>query len=104
MTNKDLQKAFDRLNERFFDNRLPYVTVKFGNIKDDGLFTHDEIIISKDLNKHADFAMITLIHEMVHADIIHDGYIGHEHDGGHHTRFYAQIDKLYKAGIYEGLL
>jgi hypothetical protein len=104
MNNKDLQKIFKLMNKRFFAERIPDMTVKFGDIEDDGICTPDEIIINKDLKGHSDYAIITLLHEMVHADVNNDGYIGYENDGGHHTRFYAGIDRLYKAGAYEGLL
>lgn len=110
ITNKDLRASFKIFNNRFFDGRinLPITNVRFADNEDcedsDGLFTGDEILVHQDLKKHPDFAMITLLHEMVHADLRQDGYVGYQHDGGHHTRFYGGLDRLYKAGAFEGLL
>jgi len=108
MTNKILQKSFNILNKRFFQGRLNGAIVKFGDCgedgKADGEHTSGEITISSDFKRHPDMALLTLLHEMVHADLDREGYIGYVSDGGHHTRFYAGIDRLYKAGAYEGLL
>lgn len=108
MTNKELQKIFKRLNDRFFAGRIRDMGVRFANDDDcqecDGLCTSDDIFIHDTLRRHPDLACLVLLHEMIHADLYQDGYIGHESDGGHHTRFYAGIDRLYKAGAFEGLL
>ena len=110
INNNDLRKAFKLFNVRFFEGRinLDPSSVRFASSDDcdncDGLHLGDAIYINEDFKKHGDCAMITLLHEMVHADIIQNGYLGYEQDGGHHTLFYAGIDRLYRAGAFEGLL
>jgi len=110
MTNKELQAAFKRLNKRFFDNRiqLPSTAVQFGDIEDcdgaDGIELGDEIFIHNDFKRHPDMAILVLMHEMVHADLRQDGYIGYENDAGHGVRFKGGIDRLYRAGAFDDLL
>lgn len=108
MTNKSLRSAFDVLNKRFFENRIcEDIIVRFGDNEDcegcDGLHTGAEIVIHEDFKKHGDVALLVLLHEMEHADLHQDGYIGYKNES-HHIRFHAGIDRLYKAGAYEGLL
>lgn len=103
MTNKDLQELFDYFNERFFEDRVR-VKVRFGKIKEDGLCDTEHITISDTLKRHPDLIAIVLLHEMTHGYLNETGYVGHEQDGGHSTLFHAEIDRLYRAGAYEGLL
>jgi hypothetical protein len=110
INNKDLSKSYKVFNHLFFDGRIRVLpeNVRFASNEDcdkcDGIYDGEEILINEDLKRSGDYAMITLLHEMVHADIRQNGYIGYEHDGGHHVLFYAGIDRLYRAGAYEGLL
>lgn len=106
MTNKELQRLFEEYNERFFDGRLSGVIVKFEKLrKYDGLYRfRGEIAVHKSLRSHPELAKIVLLHEMVHADLMKGGYIGHTEDTGHGTHFHVGIDRLYKVGAYEGLL
>jgi|HubBroStandDraft_2_1064218.scaffolds.fasta_scaffold123826_2 hypothetical protein len=107
--NQRLRKAFDFLNDRFFNSRIPGNTiVKFARIPDDGQCHMDDgsavILIDRSLQKHPDLATVVLIHEMIHADLRHAGYIGYSAEHCHDIMFYAAQHKLYLAGIYEGLL
>ena len=105
MNNKQLKKIFNKFNERFFAGRIPNLVVKFSDIKLDGLYRYTgQILINRGLTKHPALVMIILLHEMAHANLKELGYIGHEEDGGHHTIFFAELDRLYKVGAYEGLL
>ena len=107
--NQQLRKAFNYINDRFFDGAIPASTVvKFADIKDDGTHTKQKgistILIQSRLKKHPDLATICLIHEMIHADLKHSGYMGYSADLSHNLIFYARLHQLYMAGIYEGLL
>lgn len=109
LTNKQLKTAFLNLNDRFFDGKISELTiVKFGDIKEDGLFQSDTqfgcIQINKRLKAHPDFVTLVLLHEMVHAYLAAIGHLGYEMDKGHGSRFHVEIDRLYQKGAYEGLL
>jgi Zn-dependent peptidase ImmA (M78 family) len=115
-SNKRLREIFEILNERFFENKIPMrLTVRFATDKEveksdgthrdgRGMYRPGEIFIHRNLRTHPDLATIVLIHEMAHAVLHEEGYIGYKQDGGHSIRFHAEIDRLYKAGIFEGLL
>lgn len=116
MTNKkEIRNIFDTLNSRFFGNRLSSKwDVRFVHnlkstyrkkwIRIDGLCRYEtmEIFIDKSLAKHADAAVITLIHEMAHADLME--YVGYDSDEKHGMRFQAKIVELFNLGAYDGLL
>lgn len=109
LTNKQLKTAFLNLNDRFFDGKISELTiVRFGNIKQQGLFQTGTrfgcIQINKRLKVHPDFATLVLLHEMVHAHLDSIGHLGYAMDRGHGSRFHVEIDKLYQKGAYEGLL
>lgn len=104
LTNKKLKYGFDHLNERFFNNEIPDMVVRFGKIKQDGICYPKEIIIADSLRYHPDLATIVLLHEMVHAHLHAQGYVGYEHDEGHGSKFHVAVDQLYNIGAYEGLL
>lgn len=110
MTDKELQTVYRRLNKRFFDNRIQLRAkyISFGDAEDcdgaDGIELGDEIFIHESLRVHPDLAILVLLHEMVHADLRQDGYVGYEHDAGHGVRFKGGIDRLYRAGAYDDLL
>lgn len=116
---KWLKKSFIRLNCNFFDNRLPgSMTVKFESkigrydedkkewIIPDGYFDWraDTIIVDQSLQYSPDSVMITLLHEMAHADLRFRGYTGYDEDGGHGMIFKGEIVRLINAGAYDGLL
>jgi hypothetical protein len=114
-----LKKDFMHLNAQFFDNRLPgSMTVRFkdkiGHYNEhskqwdipDGYFSwkEDTIYVDRSLEYSPDSCTITLLHEMVHADLRFRGYIGYDIDGGHGMIFKAEIMRLINAGAYDGLL
>lgn len=112
-SNKDLKAAFVGLNKKFFNGIMcnDSTVVRFENEEgeiegDDGvtMYAPPEIVIHQRLKKHPTLSLIVLIHEMAHLAMFVDGYIGYVDDGGHHIRFHAELNRLYKAGIYEGLL
>jgi len=108
MTNKDLKALFLIFNDRFFNSEIKEnYSVRFGDKEEcddaEGLCTDDEIFINEDFKSHPDMAILVLGHEMSHAVIRKRGYRGHD-DDGHSILFHAEIDRLYKAGFYEGLL
>jgi Zn-dependent peptidase ImmA (M78 family) len=106
MNNKQLHKLFVTLNRRFFEGQIPEdMSVRFKDVSGmDGCYTKDNIVINSNLRNRRTAVMITLLHEMVHAMLHYDSYIGYAEDRGHGTRFQAGIDRLYKAGAYDGLL
>lgn len=109
LTNKDLKKSFDSMNELFFNNEVDSnIKVRFASDEDcqdsDGIHFHDgQIFIHEDFKRHSDMAALTLLHEMAHAHLHALGYIGWPHDGGHGTQFHVELDRLYKAGAYDGM-
>ena len=108
-SNKLLRDFFDCANQIYFDNRLlDSSIITFGKIKEDGICKNvggvTKITIHEDLRKHPDLAFVVVLHEMLHADLFHTGYRGREHIEGHGTLFHAGIDRLYKAGAFEGLI
>jgi hypothetical protein len=102
-SNKSLQMFFKVFNERYFGKKIPAMRVRFGKIKDEGHFRQDRIIINSLLRKFPDLASLVLLHEMNHAYLEANGYNGIM-DGGHSIVFHVGIDRLYKAGAYEGIL
>jgi len=103
---------FLNLNEGFFGGAIctRRTTVRFGTNKEcNNAYGHtdsfiDTILINNELQHMKKFTTISLLHEMSHLALYQGPYIGYEGYGGHHTRFYALIDRLYQAGAYEGLL
>ena len=110
MTNKDLQKHFKLLNECFFNNRLESIKVSFGEFeKDDSMdgvydLGDRHIFLIAGLKEFPNFLTTVLLHEMAHADLDLRGYRGYPSDGGHGGAFQVELDRLYRAGAYEGLL
>src|SRR4029077_12551404 len=108
-TNKGLRAIFDLINEKFFEGKIPSSTiVRFAKILDDGRCLHSDpqqILINRGLRYFPDLSIIVLIHEMAHAYLHTQGYVGWDlADKGHQLRFFSEIDRLYRAGCYEGLL
>ncbi len=108
MTNKQLQHEFFLLNDLFFDNKLPYIEVCFGgNMKGtDGHFNlkRKEIRLSKQLRSLPSLLNVVLLHEMAHANLMLQNYRGYPCDGGHGMLFQVELDRLYRAGAYDGIL
>lgn len=108
MTQAKLEKEFSQLNEQFFESRLTEVKVRFGDsIRTDaanGVYNYDTntITIDRRLSFTDRYVAITLIHEMVHADML--GYKGYPADGGHGMLFQARLVELFKLGAYDGLI
>lgn len=110
-TDKWLKKSFDIYNERYHNCALSSsITVRFGQTMN----AHDahwdpaarEIVVNKTLETHDSLALICLHHEMAHAKLDLDGYVGGtvDKDPHHGMRFQAELDRLYKMGAYDGLL
>ena len=112
MTDKKLYEFFEMYNLKFFGNRIELSkdNVYFASSKamkgSDGHYKIEEkeLVIDEALIDHQNLTLIVLLHEMVHADLYQQGYLGYEEDGGHHIRFYSGLDKLYQQGAYEPLL
>ena len=84
MTNRKLQKYFKEFNKEFFDGLLPDIKVIFSDLSEDdlaGAFNFDwdinknplleqitevSIEIDKGLREYGTYALITLLHEMLH--------------------------------------
>jgi len=99
---------YRKINERFFDGRLPTVSVRYSDdlIEEhaDGIYTLDgEILIASYLRVSYGLTQIVLIHEMVHVEL-GDTYRGYPGDGGHGMRFQARLVELFNAGVYDNLL
>ena len=94
---------FSAMNSQFFDRKIPAMRVRFANIDEEGLFKPEEILINQSLKKFPDLATLVLLHEMNHAYVRLNGYNGIMNDG-HDIIFHVGIDRLYKAGAYEGIL
>jgi hypothetical protein len=105
-TDKKLRQQFDKIDERFFDNRLDLINVQFKDIVPDGMYDMrtGEITIDSKLRKHITLVLIVLLHEMAHASLDLQGYRGYHEDGGHGGLFQAELDRLYRAGAFDGLL
>lgn len=104
--NKELQKAFDYYNERFFESRLNGWRVRFGDIddKDEGECVRSEqlITINNQFRDCLDIASIIMLHEMAHADL--PDYIGVDPDEEHGMMHMAKIAELIRRGAYDNLL
>lgn len=120
MTDKGLRFMFLYYNRRFFQNKISknYI-VEFRKdlrckLTDsakkahrvDGLHNDEtrEILIHENLRYHQDATSVTLLHEMAHAELGLEGYIGHPGDGCHGLRFQARIAKLFEQGAYDDIL
>jgi hypothetical protein len=72
LTNKDLERAFRKFNRDYFNDELPFVTIKFDTDEElepnvYGQFTHDgEILISECLREIPEYCFIVVLHEMSH--------------------------------------
>ncbi len=106
MTEKRLQKMFQMLNDRFFDGQLNCWTSFKKMATHDGRFNmrSKEITIDSNLKKSESLVQIVLLHEMAHAVVDSRGYRGYPEDGGHGGLYQVELDRLYKAGAYDGLL
>ena len=108
MTQKSLQKKFDDLNGLFFAGSLRGIEVRFSKVCGDrdgsfNLFTK-RILISSGFKNSSVMCSIVLLHEMAHANLNLQGYIGYPEDAGHGGLFHVELDRLYKIGAYDGLL
>jgi hypothetical protein len=110
MTNAGLHREFLLLNERFFNGRVSVKKLAFSSRQlpshAAGAFYQEdqEILISAGLREYQNQVVIILLHEMVHADLYARGYVGYPCDGGHGCQFQVEMDRLYRAGSYDGLL
>jgi hypothetical protein len=124
LNNKDLMYVYSLANKRYFKKKLPKnLLVKFAKIKPLGKtrFMHPcsrcnecqrlkvkyakemkrgwipiEILIDNKLKSCSTHAIVTLLHEMVHVSI----------GGGyqHGSRFYKELDRIWKAKAFRGLV
>jgi len=104
LTNKVLQKTFDRLNEQYFSNTLKRpLVIMFDCLAEDeeeGLCDSDGIRIDRSLKEHPDFMILVMMHEMIHWKLR-----DWEQDGEDHgPRFQQEKYRLWNLGAYEGLL
>lgn len=105
-----LLTQFNDFNGAFFGGRIPSnVQVEFGKTGDsNGLYDTDDKTITIDIDdaKRGNERTIKLhlLHEMIHADLDVEGYVGHEKDPLHGTRFKGEICRLWRIGAYDGLL
>jgi len=110
MTDKELHHEFHMLNDRFFNGRINLKRLAFSSRTlprhAAGAFYENQgwILISTGLRSYQNQTVIILLHEMVHADLFARGYKGYPCDGGHGSQFQVELDRLYKAGSYDGLL
>ncbi|MDA4129231.1 MAG: hypothetical protein OK457_00520 [Thaumarchaeota archaeon] len=111
LTNKNLQTLFRNLNKDFFNNEICSrgLEIRFGTNKECrgcyGISSWDgELLINECLQRMALFVTQTMLHEMAHTKLIQKGYIGYTTYGGHQLLFYAELNRLYIAGAFEGLL
>ena len=112
VTDKELRQLFISYNRKFFDGKIREkdTIVEFGSPRDcEGAYAitlaeTDEIYINEIVRCLPVCVSISLLHEMAHLILYQNGYEGYTKHGGHQIRFYAEIDRLYKAGAYEGLL
>lgn len=111
--NKDLRLCFLGLNKKFFGGRInPKTKVAYEGASreckgDDGAsyYNPNEIFLNRGLRNFPSLSILVLLHEMVHQSLHQvEGYVGYEQFGGHHSLFYAEQHRLYKAGAYEGYL
>lgn len=103
MTTTDLKYWYKYFNKRFFRNSLPDVWVTFGRLPIGTQvmgrshfagpnYEPYKITVSSRLKHWDSVCIIILLHEMAHVSI-----------GGkyaHGKRFFQELDRLYKAGVY----
>jgi hypothetical protein len=110
MTDRDLWMEFQRLNERFFQDKIVLNRIAFSNrlpAKNvSGVYNTmtKSILIDPGLRNYWVIVTILLLHEMTHAyqDVL--GYKGYPGDQGHGSLFHVEIGRLYQAGAYDSLL
>jgi hypothetical protein len=110
VTDKEVRRLFNNFNKEYFDNSLSKeMRIEFvrnpmvGKDRVDGYQLGEDIVLRESLRSHYDSVVITLIHEMIHADLPH--YVGNRRMAGvHGTIFQAKVVQLFNAGIYDGLL
>jgi hypothetical protein len=116
-----LEEAYKQYNRQYWNNQLPLkFTVKFKkNLRDgkrrmEGLHLRvyeimdkgrlkligREIHIDNDLRYHYDYALIVLLHEMIHLYLSLKG-VGH---AGHGKHFRAERKRLILAGAFDELV
>ena len=111
---KHLQDSFDYYNGRFFNDKISLSTVvrfaktydeKEKNPGDAHYLSNKQIIEIDELYRGRTRQVeILLIHEMAHAYLYQNGYLGHPSEGGHGDAFKGEIWRLIRAGAYDGLL
>jgi hypothetical protein len=97
MNNKLLRLMFYRLNRKYFKGKLN-CSVKFADLSEsenDGQIIGDDIEIEATYRRSVSATELILLHELIHAN----GDIK-----GHGRKFHKEVNRLYKAGAYKGLL
>ena len=114
LTNKDLANWFERINERFFSDRLDSsIEVRFATSETDqdelgddcdGSYNHDDrvILIDKKLRGYPRVVEILVLHEMIHAEF--PDHISQSETEDHGTMFQHRLVELFHQGAYDGLL
>ncbi len=112
LTHKWLKIQADSFDVLYFSKRLSNanISVRFGVTRDANAHfdpSLKEIVIDQNnakLNNQRNIK-IDLLHEMVHADLDAEGYLGgHMKDRLHGMRFQGEICRLWRIGAYDGLL
>jgi hypothetical protein len=99
----DINKVFRQYRKKYFNNRIPIVSVRFGRVPHGGQaetdFWGDEPVVITISRRHVNsgrIARIVLLHEMIHLEL------GVEE--GHGKKFSKRKRKLMKQGAYDDLL
>ena len=110
MTDRSLQQEFELLNNRFFSGKIALTYVGFsakslprGAMGAYFNFTK-KILIDPAFKNYPRICTELLLHEIAHAHLDLQGYVGYPGDSGHGNLFAVEIDRLYKAGAYDGIL
>jgi hypothetical protein len=111
LNDKWLLKRFIEYNSAYFDGLVPSnIRVRFGKPSKTANAEFDsemrEIVIDDVDRKNGNqrYIKINLLHEMVHAYLDVQGYIGHMSDPAHGMRFQGELCRLFRIGAYDGLL
>ena len=110
MSDVSLLVEFDMLNEFFFAGKIVLNRVEFAKKPLSrgamGAYFNQRkwILIDKTFMNFPRICTELLLHEMAHAHLDLQGYVGYPSDEGHGGLFHVEIDRLYKAGAYDSIL
>jgi hypothetical protein len=101
-SNWHLQREFNNMNRKFFDNRLPRVRVRFGYIRPEcgtsfmGFCLPDRIMLAPFLKKSGKCALMVLLHEMAHLSV--------PDSQNHGRKWVREMHRLHDAGAFNSIL